>query len=136
MAVANHSRIIRFGLFEVDLRAGELRKSGVKIKLQQQPFQILVILLQHRGEIVTREELRQQLWPADTFVDFDHSLNAAIKRLRDALGESAESPIYIETLARRGYRFNAPAESIPARDSAPPSSRRRVAPARRPPAIR
>jgi TolB-like protein/DNA-binding winged helix-turn-helix (wHTH) protein/Flp pilus assembly protein TadD len=127
MAVANHSRIIRFGLFEVDLRAGELRKSGVKIKLQQQPFQILVILLQHRGEIVTREELRQQLWPADTFVDFDHSLNAAIKRLRDALGESAESPIYIETLARRGYRFNAPAESIPARDSAPPSSRRRVA---------
>ena len=107
MASPHEPRIIRFGLFEVDLRAGELRKNGVKIKMQQQPFQILVILMQHAGDIVTREELREQLWPADTFVDFDHSLNAAIKRLRDALGESAESPVYIETLARRGYRFNA-----------------------------
>ena len=111
MTGANEPRFLRFGRFEVDLRAGELRKAGVKIKLQQQPFQILVILLQHPNEVVTREELRQQLWPADTFVDFDHSLNAAIKRLRDALGESAENPIFLETLARRGYRFNLPAQA-------------------------
>lgn len=109
---ANQSRTVRFGLFEVDLRAGELRRNGVKIKLQEQPFRLLVILLQHAGEIVTREELREQLWPADTFVDFDHSLNAAVKRLRDALGESAESPVYIETLARRGNRFIQPIQSI------------------------
>jgi TolB-like protein/DNA-binding winged helix-turn-helix (wHTH) protein/Tfp pilus assembly protein PilF len=107
VADADQARIVRFGLFEIDLRAGELRKNGIKIKLQEQPFQVLVTLLQHAGDVVTREELRQQLWPKDTFVDFDHSLNAAIKRLRDALGESAESPIFIETLARRGYRFNA-----------------------------
>jgi DNA-binding winged helix-turn-helix (wHTH) protein len=80
-------RIIRFGSFEADVRAGELRKSGSRVRLQQQPFQILIKLLRHKGEVVTREELRQQLWPKDTFVDFDHSLNAAIKRLRDALGE-------------------------------------------------
>lgn len=97
--------ILRFGVFEADLRSGELRKRGAQIKLQYQPFQILVALLNRPGELVTREELRQQLWPADTFVDFDHSLNAAIKRLRDALGESADSPNLIETLPRRGYRF-------------------------------
>ncbi|MGE5734878.1 MAG: winged helix-turn-helix domain-containing protein [Acidobacteriota bacterium] len=106
MADVDQARIVRFGLFELDLRAGELRKNGIKVKLQEQPFQVLVTLLQHAGDVVTREELRQQLWPKDTFVDFDHGLNAAIKRLRDALGESAESPIFIETLARRGYRFN------------------------------
>ena len=111
VADADQARIVRFGLFEIDLRAGELRKNGIKIKLQEQPFQVLVTLLQHAGDVVTREELRQQLWPKDTFVDFDHSLNAAIKRLRDALGESAESPIFIETLARRGYRFNGLAKS-------------------------
>ena len=122
MANAKESQIIRFGLFEVDLRAGELRKNGVKIRLQQQPFQILAILLQHPGEIVTREELSEQLWPAGTFVDFEHSLNAAIKRLRDALGESAENPIYIETLARRGYRFNAPVQSTLAEASVLPDS--------------
>ena len=119
MTSANESRIIRFGRFEVDLRAGEFRKGGVKIKLQQQPFQILVLLLQHPNEVVTREELRQQLWPADTFVDFDHSLNAAIKRLRDALGESAENPVFLETLARRGYRFNVPAQAGTASSLAP-----------------
>src|SRR5689334_14027266 len=96
---------VRFGSFELDLRAGELRKEGVRIKLQEQPFQILAMLLERPGQVVTREELRNKLWPADTFVDFDHSLNAAIKRLRDALGESAETPVFIETLARRGYRF-------------------------------
>src|SRR6267142_1803521 len=114
MALEVRSRsILRFGVFEVDVRAGELRKQGVRIKLQEQPFQILCTLLEHRGELVTREELRNRLWPAGTFVDFDHSLNAAIKRLRDALGESADAPVFIETMARRGYRFIAPLETRP-----------------------
>jgi len=107
--------VVRFGIFEIDVRAGELRKSGVKVKLQEQPFQILCLLVEHPGAVVTREELRNRLWPADTFVDFDHSLNAAVKRLRDALGESAEMPVYIETLARRGYRFIAPVDGWPDR---------------------
>jgi eukaryotic-like serine/threonine-protein kinase len=94
-----------FGVFEVDLRAGELRKHGLKIKLQEQPFKILVLLLRRRGELVTREELRQELWPAHTFVDFDRGLNKAMTKLRTALGDSAESPRYVETLHRRGYRF-------------------------------
>ena len=106
---ANSSpRIIRFSTFEVNLHTGELRQRGQKVKLQEQPLQVLSALLERPGEMVTREELRSRLWSADTFVDFDHSLNAAIKRLRDALGESAETPIFIETLARRGYRFIAP----------------------------
>lgn len=100
------SRIVRFGTFEVNLDTGELRQRGQKVKLQEQPFQVLVALLERPGELVTREELRGRLWPADTFVDFDHSLNAAIKRLRDALVDSAENPIFVETVARRGYRFN------------------------------
>ena len=98
----------RFGVFEVDLRAGELRRNGIKIKLQEQPFQVLAALLGQPGQVVTREELRNRLWPADTYVDFDHSLNAAIRRLRDALGDSAENPTFVETVARRGYRFLAP----------------------------
>lgn len=98
----------RFGVFEVDLRGGELRRNGSRVKLQEQPFQILALLLERPGEVVTREELRHRLWPADTFVDFDHSLNAAIKRLRDALGDAAENPRFVETMARRGYRFVAP----------------------------
>jgi TolB-like protein/DNA-binding winged helix-turn-helix (wHTH) protein/tetratricopeptide (TPR) repeat protein len=105
VADTEQSRTIRFGLFEVDLRAGELRKNGVKIKLQEQPFRVLVTLLQRAGEVVTREELRHELWPTDTFVDFDHSLNAAVKRLRDTLDDSAENPRFIETLPRHGYRF-------------------------------
>jgi Tol biopolymer transport system component/DNA-binding winged helix-turn-helix (wHTH) protein len=100
--------IARFGSFEVNLQTGELRHAGQKVKLQEQPFQVLAALLERPGEIVTREELRSKLWLADTFVDFDHSLNAAIKRLRDALGETADAPVFIETLARRGYRFMAP----------------------------
>jgi DNA-binding winged helix-turn-helix (wHTH) protein/Tol biopolymer transport system component len=98
----------RFGVFELDLRAGELRRQGLRVKLQEQPFQVLAQLLEKPGEVVTREELRNRLWPADTFVDFDHSLNAAIRRLRDALGDSAENPRFVETMARRGYRFLAP----------------------------
>src|SRR5580693_9020544 len=97
-----------FGVFEVDLRSGELRKRGVRIKLQEQPFQILSLLLERPGEVVTRDELRQKLWAAHTFVDFDRSLNKAMTKLRFALGDSAESPRYIETIPRHGYRFLAP----------------------------
>ncbi|HEY1272169.1 MAG TPA: winged helix-turn-helix domain-containing protein [Terriglobales bacterium] len=97
--------IIRFAEFELDSRAGELRKQGTRVKLQDQPFQILQILLQCPGQVVTREELRQKIWPSDTFVDFDHGLYNAIKRLREALGDEAEKPQYVETLPRRGYRF-------------------------------
>src|SRR3979490_1890137 len=100
--------ILRFGVFEVDVRSGELRKQGVRIKMQEQPFHVLTVLLQRPGEVVTREELRSQNWPADTFVDFDNSLNTAINKLREALGDSADSPRFIETLPRRGYRFIAP----------------------------
>src|SRR5437879_6074195 len=102
------SAILRFGVFEVDARSGELRKQGVRIKLQEQPFHVLAVLLQRPGEVVTREELRSQNWPADTFVDFDNSLNTAVNKLREALGDSADSPRFIETLPRRGYRFIAP----------------------------
>src|SRR5882762_5084918 len=105
---SNLPQVLRFGVFQVDVRAGELRKNGVKLKLQEQPFRVLCLLLEHPGEVISRDELRNRLWPADTFVDFDHGLNAAIKRLRDALGESADTPVFIETLARRGYRFIAP----------------------------
>jgi cholera toxin transcriptional activator len=101
-------RVLRFGLFELDPTAGELRKNGAKLRLQEQPLQVLILLLQRAGDVVTREELRQKLWPSDTFVDFDHSLNTAVNKLRDTLGDSASSPRYIETLARRGYRFIAP----------------------------
>src|SRR5882724_3238761 len=117
MSDNSSSRIIRFSTFEVNLHTGELRQRGQKVKLQEQPLQVLAALLERPGELVTREELRRKLWPVDTFVDFEHSLNAAIKRLRDALGESAETPIFIETLARRGYRFNAPV----VQDAAPQS---------------
>jgi len=96
---------LRFGVFELDLRAGELRKHGLKVRLQEQPLQVLEMLVEHPGEVVSREELQKKLWPADTFVDFDHGLNKAINKLRDALGDSAESPRYVETVARRGYRF-------------------------------
>src|SRR5882757_8518433 len=106
MALEVRSRsILRFGVFEVDVRAGELRKQGIRIKLQEQPFHVLTVLLQRPGEVVTREELRSENWSADTFVDFDNSLNTAINKLREALGDSADSPRFIETLPRRGYRF-------------------------------
>jgi eukaryotic-like serine/threonine-protein kinase len=102
--------VIRFGVFEVDLRSGELRKSGARIHMQEQPFQILVMLLERPAEVVTREELRTKLWPGDTFVDFEHGVNSAVARLREALGDSADSPRYVETLPRRGYRFIAAVE--------------------------
>lgn len=100
--------VYRFDHFEADLRSGELRKHGLRLKLSGQPFQVLAILLQRAGEVVTREDLQQALWPADTYVDFDHGLNTAINKLRAALGDSGTSPRFVETLARRGYRFIAP----------------------------
>src|SRR5579863_8892687 len=96
---------IRFGTFELDLRAGELRKNGLRVRLQEQPFKVLAMLLEHPGEVISREELQKKLWPADTFVDFDHGLNKVINKIREALGDSAENPRYVETVARRGYRF-------------------------------
>ena len=119
MSPANSSaKVVRFGVFELDRPAGELRRNGVKIRLQEQPFQVLAALLERPGEVVTRDELREKLWPADTFVDFDHSLNTAINKVREALGDSASSPRYVETLARRGYRFLGTVE--PAQGSPPP----------------
>ncbi len=111
--VTARTRRARFGTFEVDLRSGELHKHGIRLKLQDQPFQVLALLLEHPGDLVTREEFRQKLWPADTFVDFDTGLNSAIKKLRDVLGDSAEKPRYIETLPRRGYRFIGPLADRP-----------------------
>src|SRR5580704_6183834 len=96
---------LQFGVFELDLQAGELRKHGLRVRLQEQPLKVLVMLLERHGDIVTREELQKELWPADTFVDFDHGVNKAINKVRDALGDSAESPRFVETVARRGYRF-------------------------------
>jgi adenylate cyclase len=103
---------IRFGDLNVDLHSGELRKRGMRIKLQVQPFQVLQMLLEHAGEVVTREELQKRIWPADTFVDFDQGLNNAVKRLREALGDDAEKPRFIETLSKRGYRFISPVEEL------------------------
>src|SRR5947207_11765530 len=111
MGSTGSGRLVRFGEFEIDERAGELRKEGIKVRLQEQPLQILQILLEHPGEVVTREELRKRVWPSDTFVDFDHGINNAIKRLREALGDTAETPRFIETLPRRGYRFIASLEA-------------------------
>ena len=100
--------VVRFDVFEIDLQAGELRKEGRRVKVQEQPFRVLSLLVQRPGQVVTREEFREQLWPADTFVDFDHGLNSAVARLRDALRDSADKPRFIETIAKRGYRFVAP----------------------------
>lgn len=111
-ATPSKARVLRFDAFELDLYAGELRKHGIKLRLQGQPIQVLAVLLQSAGTLVTREELRGQLWQADTFVDFDHSLHNAIARIRDVLGDSAQKPRYIETLPRRGYRFIAPVEEV------------------------
>jgi DNA-binding winged helix-turn-helix (wHTH) protein/TolB-like protein len=111
MEISAHPvRTLRFGTFDLDARAGELRKHGVRVHLQDQPFQILLLLLDRPGELVTREEIRQKLWSADTFVDFDRNLNKAMNKLRLALGDSAESPRFVETLHRRGYRFIAPVQ--------------------------
>jgi DNA-binding winged helix-turn-helix (wHTH) protein len=118
----------RFSVFEADVKAAELRRNGTRVKLQMQPFQVLLALLERPGDVVTRDELRQRLWPEDTFVDFDHGLNTAMVKLRDVLGDSASSPRYIETIAKRGYRFleevaavqEQPATALPSEPVAPP----------------
>ncbi len=117
-ATTHPGKLVRFGVFEIDLEAAELRKQGRKLKLQEQPFQILLLLLEHRGGLVSRDELKHRLWPDDTFVDFDHSLNTGVMRLREVLGDSSESPRFIETVPKRGYRFIAPIDVIaaPAQD--------------------
>src|SRR5262245_2656744 len=112
---------LRFGIFEADLRPGELRKRGLRIRLQEQPFQVLAVLLARPGELVSREELQGRLWTADTFVDFDHGLNKAVNKIREALGDSAESPRFIETVARRGYRFLADVKVSSPATIAPPA---------------
>ena len=104
----NTPRTWRFGVFELDASSGELRRNGTVVKLREQPARILLLLLEHAGQMVTREQLRQHLWPSDTFVDFDHSLNSAVMKLREALGDSADQPLYIETIPKKGYRFVAP----------------------------
>lgn len=113
-------RVVKFGIFEADLAAGELRKSGLKIRLQDQPFQVLAMLLENPGQVVSRDELRHKLWPADTFVDFDNGLNTAINKIREALGDSTDHPKFVETLPRRGYRFigAVTAVTVPAHASA------------------
>ena len=116
------ARFRRFGVFEIDLEAGELRKRGLRVQLQEQPFQVLALLLERAGELVKREDIRRRLWPDGVHVDFEQNLNKAIYKVRAALGDLADSPRYIETLARRGYRFVAPVESVsdePAHRSGP-----------------
>ena len=114
--------VLRFGTYEVDPNSGELRKAGVRIKVQQQPLKLLEVLLEHPGEVVTREELRTRIWPNETFGEFDQAVNVSIAKLRSDLSDSADNPRYIETLPRRGYRFVAPVAVIPAEveDSEPP----------------
>lgn len=116
---ARSAQIVRFGVFEADLQSGELHKNGVKVPLQGQPFQVCAILLEHAGELVTREELRQKVWPEDTFVDFDQALNTAITKIRLALGDAADNPRFVQTLLRRGYRFIGPVEKPGSRTSSP-----------------
>ena len=111
--------IVHFGIFQIDLKARELHKAGVKVKLQEQPFRVLALLVERAGQVVTREELRQRVWPTDAYVAFDQGLNNAIKKVRDALGDSADSPRFVETLARHGYRFVAPVGALPQRHSEP-----------------
>src|ERR1700690_3455622 len=115
MAVENNKNgvgRVQFGLFEADLKTGELRRSGILVRLQSQPFKLLAALLEEPGQVVSREALQQRLWGADTTVDFDHSLGIAVNKLREALGDHAENPRFVETLAKRGYRFIAPVKTI------------------------
>jgi eukaryotic-like serine/threonine-protein kinase len=135
MEATTRTRRTRFGAFEVDLRSGEVHKHGIRLKLQDQPFQVLALLLEHPGDVVTREELREKLWSADTFVDFDTGLNSAIKKLRDALSDSAEEPRYIETLPRRGYRFIAQVENGDLSPSAAVHEKLTVVPLRQTPKV-
>jgi DNA-binding winged helix-turn-helix (wHTH) protein len=120
------SRVVRFGVFDLDLKTGELRRKGVKVRLQEQPFLVLAMLVDRPGDLVTRDELRARLWPDAVFVDFDHGLNKAVGKIRQALGDLADSPRFVETLERRGYRFIAPVERV-ARSAAPSGAGRAAA---------
>src|SRR5579875_693363 len=106
------ARRYRFGAFEADAATGELRRQGIRVRLHAQPFQVLLLLLERPGEVVTREEISRELWPDGTFVDYEHGVNSAVNRVREALGDKAGAPRFVETLARRGYRFVAPVERI------------------------
>jgi DNA-binding winged helix-turn-helix (wHTH) protein len=112
MTETQPARRYRFGVFEADAVTGELRRQGVRIKLNAQPFQVLFMLLERPGQLLTREEICSELWPDGTFVDYEHGVNSAVNRLREALGDAASNPRFVETLARRGYRFVAPVERI------------------------
>src|SRR5271156_7185533 len=131
--VQNGSRTIRFGAFEADLHSGEVRKSGNRIKLQDQPFKVLEILLERPGNLVTREELQTRIWPEETYGDFDHAVNVAVGKLRTALGDSADNPSFIETVPRRGYRFVARLECAHVEAAPPPPPVIVVVPAEVPP---
>jgi DNA-binding winged helix-turn-helix (wHTH) protein len=113
MPEANPARRYRFGVFEADASTGELRRQGIRVRLNAQPFQVLLMLLERPGEVLTREEISSALWPDGTFVDYEHGVNSAVNRIREALGDAANSPRFLETLARRGYRFIAPVERLP-----------------------
>src|SRR5713101_4720262 len=120
MPGATHAPPVRrFGPFDINLHSGELRKNGMRLRLSGQPFQVLAILIERPGEVITREELHSKLWPADTFVDFDHGLNNAVARIREVLDDSSDAPRYVETLPRRGYRFIGPVADV----RSPPSLR-------------
>jgi len=127
-------RRYRFGAFEADAATGELRRQGLRVKLNAQPFQVLLMLLERRGELITREEISRELWPDGTFVDYEHGVNSAVNRIREALGDTAASPRFVETLARRGYRFVAPVERIALADSASHPSPQTPAPTEQMPA--
>ncbi len=120
---ADRTKVARFGLYEIDLVSGELRKDGTRVRLQEQPFRVLAMLLERPGEMVTREEMRTRLWPGDTFVDFDHGLNTAVNKLREALGDAAANPRFVQTVARRGYRFIAPVQHNGGRVASPAAAR-------------
>jgi DNA-binding winged helix-turn-helix (wHTH) protein len=127
VAVSPAEEVVRFGVFELDLKAGQLTRYGTKLRLPQQPFQLLAVLLEQPGKIFTRDELRSRLWSSDVFVDFDHGLNKSVQKLRDALGDSASSPRYIETIPRVGYRFIAPVSNGPLPGKAEPEPYPQVA---------
>ena len=116
MEPAGSGSLYQFGVFELDLQAGELRKRGIRIKLQEQPLQILGLLIGCSGEVVTREQIQQKLWCGETFVDFDNAINSAVRKIRDALGDNSENPRFVETVARRGYRFIAGVTEMPIGD--------------------
>src|ERR1700759_1156178 len=118
MEPLRHTLLVRFGTYEVSFQSGEVRKAGMRIRVQQQPMKLLEILLEHPREVVTREELRSRVWPNESFGDFDQALNIAIGKLRSALGDSAENPRFIETLPKRGYRFIAEVSVVESEDAA------------------